>query len=141
MWILIKIFLYRLLNDRINKEKAVLTFLTDTNADGNFYGVTANGAWNFETDECEAETDANNNPIQNWLYDIYSRDCIWKANRVARGLQAFDNTVINQGPINIFFSLMSMAMALSCPGRVYVMTDFPSFMPTVGAYFPLSFAF
>ncbi len=111
--------------------RVCIDFLTDQNAAGNFYGIYANGGWNFPASKCIDKVDANGNPIKNWLYDIYSRDCAWKTRRVGMGQAAFTNTVINQGPINIFFSLMSQAMALSCLGRVYVVTDYPSKMPTV----------
>jgi hypothetical protein len=113
--------------------------LTEQNNPGNFYGLYGNGHWDFDLERCIAEVDVNNNPIQNWLYDIYRRDCEWKANRVANGLPAFINTQINQGPQNIFFSLMSQAMAQSCRGRVYVLTDNPRQMPTVRkiTYLPL----
>jgi len=66
---------------------------------------------------------ANPNLPHNWLYNVWELEQEWQKQHV------FNNELPDQGPINIFFSRMSEAMAKSCSGNVYIMTDDPHNLP------------
>ncbi|KAH8812334.1 hypothetical protein F5884DRAFT_307721 [Xylogone sp. PMI_703] len=65
---------------------------------------------------------------KNWLYNVWYEDYIWNLTNT------FNNKALNQGAINMYFSRMSQAMAFSCAGTVYVMTDDPHNLPTSGIW-------
>jgi hypothetical protein len=65
---------------------------------------------------------------KNWLYNVWFADYQWKQQ------YTYNNNVLNQGAVNTFFGRMSQAMALSCKGTVYVMTDDPKNLPTGGIW-------
>lgn len=60
---------------------------------------------------------------KNWLYNVWEADQDWHT------VHVFNNQQKLQGPINTFFSYMSWAMAASCSGIAYVMTDDPKNFP------------